>query len=406
MNKFKLLLGLALAGVMSLSSCKKDFDSPPSREIPTGSIMTIADLRALYTGSPVHFSNDETVFAVVTADEVSGNLYKNVYIQDNTGAINMRLMFSGGLYVGDSLRINLNGTVLSSYNGMLQLDSVNVDNNIVKQATGKFITPEVVSLDMIDASYQAKLVRIENVQFLSSDTAYTWADAVGQTSQNRNLADCLGNVMLVRTSGYANFAGSNVPNGNGYLIAIVGQYNTDMQLYVRDLNDVNMNATRCQEPYLDKDFEDLSIGSGGWTQQLVSGGISWTTASFGIDKFAKVTNYNGVANIACESWYISPAIDLSGATQPILTFRTACNYAGAALELYISTNYDGFSAPNTATWTLLPATYSSGSWVFANSGNISLSSYLTSGVHIAFKYTGTNVDGKTWELDDILIDEL
>jgi len=141
-----------------------------------------ADLRAMYAGSPIHFQSDQTVFAVVTADEVSGNLYKNVYIQDNTGAINIRLRSSGGLYVGDSIRLNLTGTVLSSYNGMMQIDSVDADNNIVKQATGRFIQPEVVTLNMINASYQAKLVRINNVQFVSSDTSLTFANAVAQTS--------------------------------------------------------------------------------------------------------------------------------------------------------------------------------------------------------------------------------
>lgn len=405
MNKLSgLFFVLVLVGMVS---CKKEFDAPPGREIPAGSVITIADLKALYTGSPVHFSNDETVYANVTADEVSGNLYKNVYIQDATGAINVRLMSSGGLYVGDSIRINLEGTVLSVYNGMYQIDSVDVDNNIVKQATGKFITPEVVSLDMIDASYQSKLVKIENVQFLAADTSATWADAVGQSSQNRNLADCIGNLLLVRTSGYANFAGTSVPNGNGSIIAIVGQYNTDMQLYVRNLGDVSMNGTRCAEPFLDKDFEDLSIGSGGWTQQLVSGGISWTASSFGADNFAKITNYNSgtATNTACESWLISPSVNLSAATQPILTFRTACNYTGANIQVYVSTNYDGISTPASATWTLLSPALSAGAWAWVSSGSIDLSAYLSSSVHIGFKYTGTNADGKTWEVDDVLIEE-
>jgi hypothetical protein len=207
---------------VAMMSCKKEFDSPPPRNIPAGSTLTIADLRALYTGTAIRFSNNETVFATVTADEVSGNLYKNVYIQDPTGAINMRLMTSGGLYTGDSLRINLSGTVLSSYNGMLQLDSVDADNNIVKQATGRFIQPEVVTLDMLNGNYQSKLVRINNVQFIAADTASTYADAINQSSQNRTIADCSANIMIVRTSGYANFAGSPVPNGNGSITAIVG----------------------------------------------------------------------------------------------------------------------------------------------------------------------------------------
>ena len=51
-------------------------------------------------------------------------------------AINVRLVSSGGLYEGDSIRINLNGTILDEYNGMLQLDNVDVDINVQK-----FFTP-------------------------------------------------------------------------------------------------------------------------------------------------------------------------------------------------------------------------------------------------------------------------
>jgi hypothetical protein len=179
-----------------------------------------------------------------------------------------------------------------------------------------------------------------------------------------------------------------------------------MQLYVRNLNDVSMNAgTRCAEPYLDKDFEDLSISSGGWSQQLVFGGISWSADSFGADRFAKVTNYSG-SNVACESWLISPPVNLSGATNPVLTFRTACNYTGANIEVYVMTNYDGISSPATATLTQLTPALSGGSWAWVNSGALNLSAFLQSNVYIGFKYTGTNSNGKTWEVDDILIEEL
>ncbi|MFZ1658902.1 MAG: DUF5689 domain-containing protein, partial [Flavobacteriales bacterium] len=91
--------------------CKKEYDSPPVRTLGSGNVVTIAQLKAMYQGAPVHFSDSanavNTVYAVVTADEQNGNLYKNVYVQDATGAIAVRLLFSGGLYQGDSIRIYL-----------------------------------------------------------------------------------------------------------------------------------------------------------------------------------------------------------------------------------------------------------------------------------------------------------
>ena len=398
-----------LAVVTFTTGCKKEFDSPPIRTIPTGSILTIGDLRAQFQGVPIHFDQDQSLYATVTADEQSGNLYKNIFIQDNTGAINLRLLNPGGLYEGDSIRLYLPGTVLSSYNGMLQIDSVDVDNNVVKQATLRYVEPQLVTIAQITPALQARLIRLDSVQFIASDAATgTWADAVNQQSQNRILEDCNGTQVIVRTSGYANFAAQPLPQGRGTFICVVGQFNSDMQLYVRDLGDVGLNGPRCGGaglPILFKDFEDLSISSGGWTQQRPVGNIAWTASSFSGDNFAKVTNFVNSANSACESWYISPAIDLSGATSPVLNFITASNYSGANITVHVSTDYDGTSLPATATWTALNPTLSAGSWTWTNSGDLSLASYLMPSVHIAFKYTGTASDGKTWEVDDITIAE-
>jgi hypothetical protein len=70
-------------------------------------------------------------------DDKSGNIYKSAYVQDVSRGINLHLMSSGGLYVGDSIRIKLKGLVLSEYAGMMQIDSVKVVDNIVKLATLK-----------------------------------------------------------------------------------------------------------------------------------------------------------------------------------------------------------------------------------------------------------------------------
>ena len=51
------MLSIALTALL-LGACKKEFDTPPERTIPVGGVLTIADLRALYTGTVVHFPED------------------------------------------------------------------------------------------------------------------------------------------------------------------------------------------------------------------------------------------------------------------------------------------------------------------------------------------------------------
>lgn len=238
---------ISLVSLLVITSCiKNDFDEPPLRTIPEGSIKTIAEIRNLYQGQPVSITQDWSVYAVVTMDERSGNIYRSAYVQDSTAAINLHLNSSGGLYQGDYIRIYLKGTVISDYSGMLQIDSLDVDENVVKQETLVDFEPELVTIpDLNTGFYQAKLVRLDSVQFKSSELGETFADPIQLYSENRMLEDCYDNEIIVRTSGYANFAGQLLPEGKGSLVAIVSEYSGDLQLYVRSYAEVNMDGPRC-----------------------------------------------------------------------------------------------------------------------------------------------------------------
>ncbi len=417
-NPFYYLLPIVLCVVVS---CKKEFDTPPLKQANDGSRITIAEIKARYYNNIQYkFKSDSNLYCVVTADEVSGNFYKEVYVRDASGAIHMKLTYSGGLYIGDSIRINLNGIVLNEYNGLIQLDSVDVSKSVVKLASGLNPQPLLMRLEQITANtaatntVQSQLVKIENLEFINGDRNVTFADAVGKSSKTLALRSCGEQSIAIRSSGYANFASQLTPSGNGYIIAIVGQYGEqsgDMQLSLRQYSDVKMNGSLCATPttslvYLKKDFNDNSIGSGGWIQFKVSGDILWSTSTAGgaSSPYAKISNYLAGANQTCETWLISPALDLSAALQPVLSFRNAYNYTGPELELYVSTNYNS-GAPGSAIWTKLNFNLSSGNWTFVNSGNVELSPYKATNVRFAFKYKGNNDSGSTWEVDDILVSE-
>ncbi|MCW8969127.1 MAG: DUF5017 domain-containing protein, partial [Flavobacteriales bacterium] len=167
-------------------------------------------------------------------------------------------------------------------------------------------------------------------------------------------------------------------------------------------NEVILNNPRSG---LAKNFQDESITSGGWTTQLVTGTYNWTTSDAGStgNFYGMMSNWTGSGNVASEAWLISPAIDLSASTNATFDFRNASNFSGPNMEVLVSTNYDGVSAPSTATWTQLGANLSTGGFAWVNGGPLSLNSYLTNGVYLAFKYTGTASSGKTWEVDDIIV---
>jgi hypothetical protein len=414
-----LLLALSVLFV----SCEREFDSPPVPIIQEGQVITLAELRDLHVGSDLTITDSLSVYAVVTMDESSGNLYKEAYVQDATSSMYLRFTSSAGLYEGDSIRIDLRGTTLKKYNQMLQLDSLDADINIFKQATKKATVSELATLSEIASNgsqYQSRLVHIDGVEFVCGDDGQTFADAEGQLSLNRMLQDenyQLGIQLIVRTSGYSNFADEITPSGNGRITAIVSQYNDDVQLLLRRPSEANFSNTRLEDCdgtggggtggndlLLDKNFDDNSVTSGGWTTQLVSGpsNCDWGIYA-GSNPASQVSNYLDGSNSACESWFISPSLDLSG-TNPVLSFRNTYSYIGDELQLLISTDYSSGN-PNGATWTDLSSqvSWSDGFFEWISSGNIDLSAYTQSGVHIAFKYIGGSSDGSTWELDDIQI---
>ncbi len=164
-----------------------------------------------------------------------------------------------------------------------------------------------------------------------------------------------------------------------------------------------------------KDFQDQSITSGGWQSFVITstpGSHDWGTQDLGSagNFYAIATGWNGSGADETELWLVSPSFDLTTATAPELNFRNAENFGGPALELHISTDYDGTSDPTTqGTWTDISSmvNWSTGGFAWVNGGPVNLSAYNTNGsVYIAFVYTSNSTDGaSSWELDDIEITE-
>lgn len=410
MDKMKSIkiLGLILTAGLIITACNKNYDTPPLSSIPETDAITIDGLRTLQntTGGTFTIEDSLSVYGVVTMDESDGNIYKNFYMQDATGGINVRINTGGGVYEGDSIRIYLKGTTLGKYNGVLQLDSVHVDNNIVKLATQKSITPEVITIDQITTARESQLIKIENVQFIYPEIDLTFADKENLVSEDRILEDCDGYTIIVRSSGYASFADQNLPDGNGSITCIVSHFNGDIQLFIRSFNEIDMNGARCEGTVFLKNFDDGDVYSGGWQQFNVSGSIDWYTDDAGgaPEDYGVISNYADFTNFACETWLVSPSIDITAFPNPKLSFENAYNYTGAPLEVLIATDYDGTSDPSTqGTWNPLPANWSTGGFSWVNSGDIDISSYSSTNVHVAFKYTGSSSDGSTWEIDDVKI---
>lgn len=417
---------ILILGVIALQfSCNKKYDNPPANDVPVGEIISIGDLKDLFTGSVTVIDSNYSIVGNITTEETNGAFYKEAFMEDNSGAaIKLELKSSGGLYIGDSIRINISGVTMSEYGDLIQLDNIDVDQQVVKIATEKFVEPFESSINQLSINEdQSRLVKLNDVEF--TEMGMTYADAINLATGSRILSDCNGNTISVRTSGYANFADDTLPSGKGSVIGIFTIYNSEKQFVVRDINEVKLDSTRCNgssggsgsgSGVLLKDFNDGSITSGNWKsfwtgttttenwgEWEIFGGDVASAGNFDVSIFQ---------NYACESWMVSPAVDLTSTSSPFLSFDNVVQYEpGPRLELFISSDYDGISNPSQqGTWIDLTNyvpnwDVDSGDWDFVSSGNIDLTQFISPTTTIAFKYTGTDSNGATWEIDNILIDE-
>jgi hypothetical protein len=287
MKKITYILGgFALASllVFSFPGCIDDTYSDIEPIADTTSMAantTIAELKSMYPGSLVKltdttFNQRDSIIieGIVTSDDKAGNFYKSIFIEDETGGIEVKLektTLYNDYKRGQRIVIYCNGLYLGDYGGLIEIGSVYTENEyrqlgglegdviinkhvFRKGKTLVPVTPLTLTPGLLKASSLSRLVKVYNVQFttiVSPETGerLTYADKTGGQSVDHILKGCSytypSTTFVLRTSGFAKFANDTIPSKNGSIVGILSIYNNTYQLIVRDLNDVNFNITRC-----------------------------------------------------------------------------------------------------------------------------------------------------------------
>ena len=154
--------------------------------------------------------------------------------------------------------------------------------------------------------------------------------------------------------------------------------------------------------------EGFDTDLGTWSGYSVVGEQVWIWDNFGVPPgCAKMNGYAG-GPIANEDWLISPSLDLENFETVSFSFDHARNYASNdGLYVLVSTDYDGTSDPSTnGTWNDLTSMFTfpeQGSWDFIPAGDEDVTMYTGASTYFAFKYTSTDSDASTWEVDNVLV---
>jgi hypothetical protein len=231
-------------------------DFPLSGEVTTITQMaTIADLRAGATDGTLYELTGEALLTYQT----TVNHVK--YIQDATGAI-MIYDNAGAITstyaIGDGIT-GITGT-LSLYNSLLEF--IPTGDPGPASSSGNTLTPVEVTLDALDATYQAKLIKMNMVDF-STTGNFT-------TGTNYTITDPTGTGVIRTQYNTLDYIGTPIPTASQNITGVVLQYNSTMQFIPRGLAD--FEEVIIVDPYLSVDPATLSglsyaIGSGPSTEQ-------------------------------------------------------------------------------------------------------------------------------------------
>ena len=356
-------------------------------------LITIKSVRDMFANGQTTMADKVKIKGVVISDKENGNLPpKNLVIQDETAGIAIRFDGNHDFFLNDEVEIVVSNLETSEYNNLLQFNNVSLEAAIVTGSGS--VTPRIASVQEIldnGEAWESTLVSIKEAT-ISGGAIYKDKDVV--------VGDATGSIDL-HTNKFASFAESPLPSGTVKVTAVVGQFKDNYQLLLRNLDDVE-GGTPPPAGLFSDDFEGGSLDK--WNVVSVTGDQKWFYSSkYGNPKScAKMSGYSNNKRYANEDWLITPQIDLSGNSTAKLNFDNATKYDGPAMQLYISTDYSGSGDPTSASWTELTYTQSSGNWDWT-SASVDLSSYADKKVYIGFKYTSTDSQTATWEIDNVSI---
>lgn len=276
-NKIFYRLGfLTCILALTLTSCQGDYDEPVKTADEAGignssisetNVVTIAQLKQTYKSaintsySYKKVEQPTEIKGYVTGNDVQGNLYNELVIDDGTGAITIGVS-QGGLYglfpIGAEVLIELNGLSVGNYGLHPQIGtpytSAKGQNSIGRMSravwnqhfrlTGKneIIKPIVFDSSWKPASdgltYSGKLVTMKNVSFKGADGKKTFADASAGAGSVSVYFNEYPTTTMVYTSNYADFASNPLPQGKVNVTGILKRYNNSWELIIRSLDDI------------------------------------------------------------------------------------------------------------------------------------------------------------------------
>lgn len=340
LRSYKSLAGAAILAAV-LCGCQAEMNEP-ALTTPTSnwkSNVTIAEVKALFGNSnqysykKIGVKDEETgehyiLKARISSSDASGNIYQKIYLQDETGAIPLSVRMNSyyNTYrLGQELLIDLTGLGIGNYGYSLQIGQASLYNGTEQTS---FMPEELfkahsemngnpnpdteyvnygeaypadklysvtfnglaqfpkTSAGAAATAIDGQLIELNNVWFSEPGVPFSEYQSSGV---ERAITDGSGNVIYVRTSGYANFYNDLTPEGVGTVRGLISRYGDKWQLSLRSRYDVIFEEKGTAEsPFsIDEALTPVNDGKTAWVKGYIVGApkssVSTVTSLYDID---------------------------------------------------------------------------------------------------------------------------
>lgn len=276
----KFLVAAMLLGGLATSCMDDDWNDPTGEVAPYGNndiveddakMISIKELKAKtvdlipssQANDTVRITEDWQLKVRVTGNDIQGNIYNQIAVQDESGEGLLICIQKGGLFgflpVGQEILVNLKGLYIGIYGNNVQIGvpytntsgrtfpsrmNINVWNDhfkILGAADASKVVPEKFDVSKLKdvayvKSHRGKLMTLENVEMDKADGKLAWApeadkDAGNGVSRTVKINGKAQKLMVVRSSTYADFAAKAMPTGKVNLTGIFTVYATNPSKY-------------------------------------------------------------------------------------------------------------------------------------------------------------------------------
>ena len=290
----KFLVAALLLGSVATSCMDDDWNTPNSVAAPfgnnnitedAGKIITIKDLKAKtvdklpasVANDTIRITEDWQLKVRVTGNDIQGNIYNEVAVEDESGEGLLICIQKSGLFgilpIGQEILVNLKDLYIGIYGNNVQIGTPYTNNSgrtftsrmpfntwnehfkILGDADASKVVPEEFDVTKLKdeayvKSHRGKLMTLKNVEMDKADGKLAWApeadkDAGNGVSRTVKINGKAQSLMVVRSSTYADFAALAMPKGKVNLTGIFTVYATNpsrygytWQILLRSIDDV------------------------------------------------------------------------------------------------------------------------------------------------------------------------